>query len=355
MADPPLAGSTALLPMCLSRFDVFLSHNGRDKHVVERIAEKLKRAGIEPWLDKWHLTPGGRWQEELAAGLGASSACAVFIGEADLGNWEREELAVAQNRAAVDRGFRLFPVLLEGLPDPFHPSDLPPFLSTRTWVDLRGGYDNTRALQALVGAVKGVPLGPETPINLDLDPEPYRGLRTFDEVHAEFFFGRDGDTQRLLEKLKGARFLAVIGPSGSGKSSLVRAGLVPALRAGGLPGSEDWIVCVLQPGSDPLTSLAAQLLRLYPDGAMQRTLEELGADERTLNLAVALALADNAPGKRVLWVVDQAEEVFTLCRDEHARGRFVDNLLYAASVPGGRSVVVLTLRADFYPRAAAYP
>ncbi len=322
--------------------------------VVERVAEKLKRAGLEPWLDKWYLIRGGRFQEELAAGLAASSACAVFIGTADLGNWQREELGVAQNRAASDRDFRLFPVLLPGLPEPLQPSALPPFLSTRTWVDFRRGHEDTRALQLLVNAVKGVAPGPEAPIEPFTEVCPYRGLQTFDEEHTEFFFGREGDVQRLLEKLKASRFLAVVGPSGSGKSSLVRAGLVPALRRGGLLRSESWAIRVLRPGAHPLTVLTAHLLRLYPHATMQRTLDELAADERTLHLAVSLALANGRVDQRVVWVVDQAEEVFTLCRDKQERNRFFDNLLYAASVPAGQSVLVLTLRADFYPRAAAY-
>ena len=70
----------------------------------------------------------------------------------------------------------------------------------------------------------------------------------FDEEHAEFFFGRERDVQRLVEKLKATRFLAVLGASGSGKSSLVRAGLIPALRAGALPQSEVWTICVFQTG-----------------------------------------------------------------------------------------------------------
>ena len=143
-------------------FDVFLSHNGRDKPVVERIARRLRDGGIEPWLDIWHLTPGGRWQEELAAGLAASRACAVFIGSHDLGNWELQELGVALDRAAKERDFRLFPVLLPGLSEPFDPSALPPFLATRTWVDFREGWDEPRRFQGLVNAVRGVPLGAGT-------------------------------------------------------------------------------------------------------------------------------------------------------------------------------------------------
>ena len=337
-----------------ARFDVFLSHNSADKPVVGRIAEALRRARLQPWLDKWFLTPGGRWQEELATGLTSSSACAVFIGPADIGDWEREELAVAQNRAATDREFRLIPVLLPGVPEPFHPGALPPFLSTRTWVDFRRGYADPQALQTLINAVKGVALGPDVAVDEALDVCPYRGLQPFDEEDAEFFFGRDGDIQRLLEKLKRSRFLAVVGPSGSGKSSLVRAGLVPALRRGALPASERWTVLVATPGAHPLTMLASRLLRLHPQGTMQDTLKGLAADERTLHLGTSLALADREATDRVLLVVDQSEEVFTLCHDERERAAFLANLLYAASVPSGQTLVVLTLRADFYPKAAAY-
>jgi len=355
MGDRSSADVSPVKSAAVAAFDVFLSHNSRDKPAVERIAERLKRAGLEPWIDKWCLTPGGRWQQELAEGLTASSACAVFISTADLGDWEREELGVAQNRAAIDRSFRLFAVLLPGLPEPFQPSALPPFLATRMWVDFRRGYDDTRALQSLINAVKGIPLGPETPIDRRSDVCPYQGLQTFDEEHSEFFFGRDADIQRLVEKLKSSRFLAVLGPSGSGKSSLVRAGLVPALRQGALPGSESWTIRVITPGAHPLTAVAAQLLRLHSDQAMQSTVDGLSADERTLHHAVSLALANRHPAERLVWVVDQAEEIFTLCRDEQERARFFDNLLYAVAVPGGQCVVVLTLRADFYAKTAAYP
>jgi hypothetical protein len=119
------------------RFAVFLSHNSREKPAVERIADKLKRAELEPWLDKWCLTPAGDWQDELAEGLRVSSASAVFVGPHGIGSWEDLEYKLAVDRMAKDRSFRVFLVLLPGLPEPFDTSQLPPFLSTRTWIDLR--------------------------------------------------------------------------------------------------------------------------------------------------------------------------------------------------------------------------
>lgn len=287
--------------------DVFLSYNSRDRASVERIAQRLKRAGIEPWLDRWSLTPGGTWQGELAAGLSGSRACAVFVGAHDLGAWERQEVDVALNRAASEPAFRVFSVLLAGVADPFDPNRLPLFLRARTWVDFRGGRDDERALQDLINAVKGVPFGPDFPVAPDDDVAPYRGLRVFDEEDAQFFFGRDAEIQRLLEKLKSTRFLAVLGPSGSGKSSLVRAGLVPALHAGALTEVEDWHVVVLRPGAAPLTALAAQLGKLLPARAMRSTLDALAQDPATLHLSVELALADRPSGDRVLVIVDQLE------------------------------------------------
>lgn len=336
-------------------FDVYLSYNSRDRAVVERIAERLKRAGIEPWLDRWSLTPGGDWQHELGVGLDSCEACAVLVGPHDLGAWELQEVAVAIDRAATHRGFRVFPVLLPGVAEPFDPNRLPHFLRARTWVDFRAGRDDRKALQHLINAIKGVPFGPDTPVVRDRDVAPYRGLRAFGEEDAPFFFGRDSEVQRLLEKLKSDAFLAVLGPSGSGKSSLVRAGLVPELRAGALGRGAGWKVCVVRPGAAPLTALAAQLVKLNPGQTMQTTLDSLAEDPRTLHLSVELALADSAPGDRVLVIVDQLEEVFTVCADESQRRQLFATLLHAASALTARTVVVVTMRADFYARCAAYP
>jgi energy-coupling factor transporter ATP-binding protein EcfA2 len=336
-------------------FDIFLSHNSADKPAVEEIAHRLKDAGVEPWLDKWCLVPGKTFQSGLADALRSCPTCAVFIGPKGVGDWAREEVLVAQDRAAKEAGYRLIPILLPGVPDPFDYSKLPPFLTQRTWVDFRKGLDDEGPLRVLVNAIKGKPPGPDGVRDRADDICPYQGLEVFDEAHAEFFFGRERDVQRLVEKLKTTRFLAVLGASGSGKSSLVRAGLIPAVRAGALPQSDAWTICVFKPGSRPLTTLTAQLLHLSPGkDSMQTTLDQMGKDERTLHLAVAFALA-NKPAGRIVWVIDQFEEVFTLCSDEKERASFLGNLLYASSIPDGQSTVLLTMRADFLPKCAASP
>jgi hypothetical protein len=128
----------------------------------------------------------GDWQDELAEGIRRSSSCAVFVGPSGIGDWERLEFKLATDRMAKDRDFRVFLVLLPDLPEPFDIGSLPPFLSTRTWVDMRGGT-GSGSLQKLINAVKGVAPGPETPIKPRDDICPYRGLRAFDEKHAQFY------------------------------------------------------------------------------------------------------------------------------------------------------------------------
>ena len=335
------------------RFDVFLCHHSADNRVVKGIAERLQGEGIQPWLDEWCLTPGDDWQQEIIEGLRASRACAVVIGSAGLGDWARQELAVAQDRAAKDRDFRLFMVLL---PDAIGPDDPSlAFLATRTWVDLRPGIDDFDGFQDLLSAISGAPRVRPSLRERRKDICPYRGLEVFDEEHAELYFGRADDIARVVEKLKDSRFLAVLGPSGCGKSSLARAGVIPALKKGGLLRSEVWTVRLLTPGAHPLRELGTWLARLYSHESMQRTIDGLRADERSLDLAVSLALADQPTDERIVLIVDQFEEVFTLCADETERTAFLANLCYATTIPGGRVMLLLAMRADFYHRCASYP
>lgn len=353
-------------------FDVFLSYNGLERFTVEQIATLLQGEGLEPWFDEWYLAGGDKFQDKVAEALKASSACAVFIGPQAFGDWEREELQVAQNRAAKDSNFRLFLVLLPGLPEPFDFSTLAPFLGTRTWVDLRRGFDDKRALFSLICAIRGIAPGPKTDSSYTApatarqpDVCPYLGLQSFNEKDAEFFFGRDGDIQRLVEKLKATRFLAVIGPSGVGKSSLVRAGLLPALRREAIPDSSRWIPHVFTPRANPLETLAARLPNTTAAASGLREIreneEELRRDSRTLHRALSLTSASDdghvgvSKEHKALFIIDQFEEVFTLCKDDVERERFIGNLLYAATIPDGLCVVVLTLRADFYHKCALYP
>jgi serine/threonine protein kinase len=334
------------------RHDVFVSHHRADLEAARRVAASLREAGLDMFLSESGIDPERDWREQLEAALRDSAASAVLVGRGTLGSWDREDLRVARHLAAAGR-LRLVPVLLPGLPEPLDPSVLPGFLASRAWVDLRAGLDQEASARSLARALRGS-LRASRRMPADVS-SPYRGLQAFQEEDAPFFFGREGDVQRLVELLKATRFLSVIGPSGSGKSSLVRAGLIPALRDGALPGSEAWQIRLVRPGAEPLVTLAGELLGLGSAPGMGATVDQLARDPRTLHLATSLVLGGRDPAQRVAWVVDQFEEAFTLCHDDAAREAFVANLLHAANAPGGRTVVVLTVRADFYPRLAAHP
>ena len=195
---------------------------------------------------------------------------------------------------------------------------------------------------------------------------PYRGLRKFTEHDAEFFFGRNVAIQTLLDRAKvmvesdtgayASDLMAVLGPSGSGKSSLVRAGLIPAIHQGRLPGSNQWPVMVMLPGNHPLENLAREF-----EGQVDKDLvairKQLHADDPAALHALmvaALTRANKPEGAVFVLVIDQFEELFTMCTDEQERRSFIDKLLYAGQVHHNRSLIVVTMRSDFYSKVAAY-
>ncbi len=176
---------------------------------------------------------------------------------------------------------------------------------------------------------------------------PYKGLRAFQESDAPDFFGREALIEQMVAGLADSNFLAVVGPSGAGKSSVVKAGLVPALRQGALPGSENWFVAEMVPGSHPLEELALGLLPVAVDPPPS-LLDPMQKDERGLLRTLRGILpGDDA---HLLLVIDQFEELFTLTDSEARRQHFLNSLLAALSAPRSPLHVVVTLRADFYDR-----
>ena len=198
----------------------------------------------------------------------------------------------------------------------------------------------------------------ETPTSANLpEPEnPYKGLRAFGEADALDFFGREALTQQLLARMGEAsdlaRFLAVVGPSGSGKSSVVRAGLVPALRRGALPGSENWFIVTITPGAHPFEELEEALLRIAVRPP-ESLLGQLREDKRGLLRAARRCLPDD-PSVELVLVIDQFEEVFTLEQDESTRSLLLDSLVTAALDERSRVRIIITLRADFTDRPLNY-
>jgi len=214
-------------------------------------------------------------------------------------------------------------------------------------------------------------------------PSPYRGLRVFEEQDSAFFFGRETATIEVLERmsrpLEGTGLLVVSGVSGAGKSSLLRAGVLPRIRGGGLalaPGAASWPCVLLTPTRAPLDELALRvaLLAGADAAAVRRGLDAdpgwfaLTARQAALarphesagDLEGPSAQRDQPRQRRLLLVVDQFEELFTQCADEGQRQAFITALHAAASTSHGpdqapAALVVLGVRADFEAQCADYP
>lgn len=193
---------------------------------------------------------------------------------------------------------------------------------------------------------------------LGVEPDnPYKGLRAFQETDAEDFFGRAALTEHLLSRLSefgdASRFLVIVGPSGSGKSSVVRAGLIPALRRGALASSPKPFIADFLPGAYPIEELEAALLRVSTN-PLPGLFTQLSEDRRGL-VRGAKQLLPPDPKTELILFIDQFEELFMLVEDETIRVHFLDLLLSAVADPRSRIRVVVTLRADFFDRPLMYP
>lgn len=338
-------------------FRIFLSYNRRDIADVERLARALAERGVTPFKDDWYPSPGEHWPSSLDRHLAHCRAVAVVIGANGLGPWQQREVYAAIDREVREsgegrEGFRVIPVLLsEGA---LAHAGLG-FLSQNVWVE---AWD-PRAPELLAGALQGTPPA-ELYDEARPDPRtlfcPYRGLRVFREEEQAFYFGREEDLGKLAEAVGKHPVVAVVGASGSGKSSLARAGLVPRLRR--QTGGRVWQVAIVDhPGQDPFFALAQALLPLWePQRVLEWSRNQAYSEAKTLAASLRddgagrLRLAvndifDQEPGTTdLLVIVDQWEELYTY-RPEGAAA-FIDMLLDAVRERGIQ--VVLTLRADYW-------
>lgn len=204
-----------------------------------------------------------------------------------------------------------------------------------------------RALRQAFGAdvVSGT-----APIDADSIRNPYKGLRSFGESDAADFFGRDDLLHTLIDRVATNNVTAVVGPSGSGKSSLVKAGLIPAARRGCL--GRVVVVTEMFPGTYPFEELESALLRVAVDRPND-LLGELCSDERGLMRASKQILPDDDTD--LLLIIDQFEELFALTSNDAVRNAFLASLVCVAHDDRSRVRVVLTLRADFFDRPLNHP
>ncbi|HEY1931509.1 MAG TPA: tetratricopeptide repeat protein [Acetobacteraceae bacterium] len=341
--------------------DVFLSYNRRDAVHAATLNAWLGSQGVATFFDQRDLGAGQLWLPDLERRIEHDAqAVAVLVGPAGLGNTQEYEYQLALTRQAADPAFPVIPVILPGTPDWRVPRG---FLGLQTWISFAAAADplgEPLALQRLLAAIRRVPAEDDA---IRGNFCPYKGLGFYEEADTAVFFGRDAEADSLLATVTAQRVAALIGRSGSGKSSLVRAGLLPRLRR--RPGAGVWDSLVIRPGEEPLIALADALSPPRPD--------EDPLDRRRRLLGQAAALRTDAPDMlagtlrdrlgaarlrvdRLLIVVDQAEELFSqpwrltdadAIRQFHADGEIFIRLLLEAAAQGPASVV-LTIRSDFF-------
>jgi WD40 repeat protein/energy-coupling factor transporter ATP-binding protein EcfA2 len=307
---------------------LFVSHADADRQWVAGYLLPALGLPVGRVLTKDQFRPGAAVVEEFERAVRHSRFTVIVLTPAYLADeWSVFGEQLASHAAVADGRDRLVPLLLK-------PSRVPLHVEFRVRLDYTDGVrwdEETARLRELLDR-------PEPP------PEelacPYPGMVPFDAGRARFFHGRDSEVAELLRRLRHQRFVLVVGPSGSGKSSLVLAGLLPEL-ARRQPGR--WQVRSLRPGTAPLRSLADALPGSDGAGSGAAATPPTRA---ALEQAVAELLQGDPAAERLLLVVDQLEEVFAQASTP-ARSGFLSALLTLHEVD--RCTVVATMRADFYP------
>lgn len=346
----------------MTKYDLFLSYNSLDCDEIERIRTQLGQLPqpLNTFIDRETLTLGKSWFEEIQEALINSRAVAVFYGKNGLGRWQNREMILAMDLQATtnpdDNRTLVIPVLLPG-------ADLekaPRFLLLNTFLDLRSP-DSPKNLQRFADTVLRQDTLPHAAIALDSLPprdalrNPYRGLDFFREEDAPLFFGRDDIAQKLLDKIKTCSLVALVGNSGTGKSSVVRAGLIPLLRKQHAP-DPSWEVIVCIPGVNPFQNLAIALLESWnyePANVFKECPEIENTLRKTLSLDVGISqtLKSSQNADKLLLVIDQFEELVTLEKQGAEKQKsdfelFVELLLNAIKATNCK--VLLTIRGDYY-------
>ncbi|MFO1049166.1 MAG: toll/interleukin-1 receptor domain-containing protein [Geminicoccaceae bacterium] len=351
-------------------YDVFLSYSRADQAAADALRDRLAHEphNLKVFIDWRALAAGRPWQPALEAALLGCRAMLVLIGPKGIGGWQHREIQLGLDRQTgaekTPTPFPVIPVLLPGL----EPDDYPlgTFLALNTWVAFEHTVDEPLPLQRLLSAIQGLPL--DAPRDLTA-LRPYRGLLAFREQDAGLFFGRERFVDELVTKVRqrsAANLVAVLGRSGSGKSSVVFAGLFPELRQErGVGQQAVWNIASLRPGRLPLHALIETFDP--PDPALgetetlavlNRRAELLRKGEATLAQLVARRIEKDQGTTRQLLYVDQWEELYTQAQprepktaEDQARVAdarlFVDLVLDAAA--NSPCTLVLSVRSDFYP------
>jgi len=346
------------------KWDFFIAHAGPDTEFAEKLFEQLETQA-RVFLDSKRLLLGDNWDEALQEAQKESLVSVILVSSnTEKAYYQREEIAAAINMARDDQiDHRVVPVYLDAVAA----RSAPYGLRLKHGLMLAGAADLPRAADKLLRLLAQLQGGEIRVLDQASDmvmPEcPYMGLAHFNEDDRDLFFGRESFSEKLYKAFSDKPLVAVVGPSGSGKSSVVRAGFMPKLRQEGFDqdGGAGSMVVML-PRDKPFHELATALLPLIEPGLGKldrlRKSKELAQDFRAGNLelceVVGLIHEGSQREQRPVLIIDQFEEVFTLAADPKTQARFLDLIINAVKDEGTGLKVILTLRADFWGQALSY-
>ncbi len=339
---------------------VFLSYRSRDRAAAETLASVLRGRSVDCFLAHWSLGPGAFWIDELGRAIEESDAFVLLLGPGVPSPWQKVEYDAAFDRKARSPAYPVIPFLLPGAQARL------PFLAQIQHVEAGGPEDKASVGRLLAALEDGAPGPPPAPWKW---ANPYRGLSSLTGAESDLFFGREGITRTALDELRRGRCVMLVGNSGVGKSSILLAGMVAALRRQRWPGageeawphdleqSRAWLFSVFQPRTDPLYGVSRALLKHLWDDATDSALSaraEKWAEE--LKTAPLSRLTDSIKEamqesglrglpRRFVLIVDQAEELYH--RTRRAEAARLSDLLVEA-MDGTDLAVIGSLRSDHY-------
>ncbi len=318
-------------------FDAFISYRRQepDKSFARNLLQSLQTQGYRVAFDEITFSPEASFLEEMERCVRTSRFVLAVVSSRyfDSGNTQ-EEAILTKVMDMRDRKRRLIPLILEEI-------ELPYWLYNLVGIHFTDPDPLVQPLDRLFNTL-GVPTQVEQTNLMALDKVcPYQGLEAFTPETRQFFYGRQATVELLLQKLTEFNFVPVIGVSGSGKSSVVRAGLMPSL-------GPNWLVLEpIKPDAEPMAELRQAMRSLFTRAADKNRVTELLNGPGLLPVLEMLPATLKAGVQKVLLVIDQFEEVFTVCPIEDDRARFINCITAVQTLENSPLAIVTTMRADF--------
>jgi signal transduction histidine kinase len=334
---------------------VFLSYSTKDHPFADSLQKDLSKRGIKVWIDQEGLSVGTpNWERAIRDAI---RDCRAVILIASPNSYDSRYV---QGELEIAKMYKhqIFPIWARGDDDKWVEC-VPLHLIKTQYVDMRGPL-YSGGLRKLIGELKKLSIKPQNTqfipslkTTIDDPRNPFKGLRAFTETDTQDFFGREKFIDELLDNLRERRsFLSIVGPSGSGKSSIVLAGLIPKLRQGAIDGSDKWLYLdPVMPGADPIESLAFALY-IPLDMKINAVIDELKDSARSLYWLMRTITGNKS---KCLLFIDQVEELWTQTLDDDKRSHFINLVTNAADKENKDALILVALRGDFYDRPMTYP